>query len=130
EVTEGESRTCDDVEEGRVCETDPPAGESISRGDTVELIISAGPEAVEVPDVVGQSYEEAEAALEEAGLSVEREEQETTEEEPGTVLEQDPAAGEEAAPGDTVTLTVAVEPEGVQVPDVVGQQLTDAQATL
>ncbi|MGP4109638.1 Stk1 family PASTA domain-containing Ser/Thr kinase [Streptomyces sp. 4N509B] len=130
EVVEGESRTCDDVEEGLVCETNPAAGEDISRGDTVELTMSAGPEAVEVPDVVGESVEDAEATLEDAGFEVEREEQESDSEEAGTVLEQDPGGGEDAAPGATITLTVAVEPEGETVPDVVGSQLADAQALL
>lgn len=121
EVAEGDSVPCADIEEGLVCRTDPEAGETIARGETVTLLISEGPEAVEVPDVVGDSFEDAEAELEEAGFEVARENQETDEAEPDTVLEQSPAAGEEAEPGTEITLTVAIAPETVEVPDVVGQ---------
>ena len=126
---EGDTKPCQE-EEGTVCETDPPAGTRAERDSTVTLIISAGPEQVEVPDVTGSSYEEAKSQLEDLGLTVEREEEETSDEEAGTVLEQDPEAGEKVDPDTTITLTVAVEPEGTQVPDVVGRQFDDARATL
>jgi eukaryotic-like serine/threonine-protein kinase len=130
EVEQGDSRPCGDIEEGLVCETDPGDGEEISEGGTVTLIMSAGPEAVEVPDVVGDSYDDAEAELEEAGFTVEQESEESDSEEPGTVLDQDPKGGKKVAPESTITLTVAVEPEGVEVTDVVGWQLADAQTEL
>ncbi|MGP3967817.1 Stk1 family PASTA domain-containing Ser/Thr kinase [Streptomyces sp. 6N223] len=130
EVVEGDSRPCGDIEENLVCETDPPANSKISEGGTVTLIMSSGPEAVEVPDVIGDSFDDAKGELEDEGFSVKREEQESETDEPETVLEQDPAGGEEVAPESTITLTVAVEPEGIEVTDVVGWQLADAQAEL
>jgi eukaryotic-like serine/threonine-protein kinase len=129
-VREGDSRTCGDVAEGRVCETDPAEGAEIESGDLVTLTMSAGPEAVEVPDVVGDPIEDAEDALEEAGFDVARENEQTDDEEPGTVLEQDPGGSSEAAPGSTITLTVAEELPGVEVPDVVGWQYEDAVGEL
>ncbi|TDC73446.1 Stk1 family PASTA domain-containing Ser/Thr kinase [Streptomyces hainanensis] len=129
QAEEGESRPCPQ-DEGLVCETDPPAGTELEEGSTVTLIISEGPEAVEVPDVVGDDLEDAQAELEEAGFTVETEEEESTEEDPGTVLDQDPSGGQEAEPDSVVTLTVAVEPEGVEMPDVVGRSFDEASQIL
>jgi serine/threonine-protein kinase len=126
---EGQARPCEE-EAGTVCETDPAAGQELERDSVVTLILSEGPQAVEVPEVTGDSFEEAEAALTELGLQVTREDEESTDEEPETVLEQDPAAGDEVEPDSTVTLTVAVEPEGVPVPDVVGDNVEAARAEL
>jgi serine/threonine-protein kinase len=125
-VTTGDARACEDVEPELVCATDPEAGTETDEGATVTLFPSSGPGSVEVPDVVGESYEDAERTLEEAGFTVEREDDDSSDETPGTVIEQDPGSGEEAEAGDTITLTVAVEPSEIDVPDVTG--LTYEQA--
>ncbi|MDT0306999.1 Stk1 family PASTA domain-containing Ser/Thr kinase [Streptomyces sp. DSM 44917] len=125
----GDPRSCEE-EEGTVCTTDPEPGSDVERGATVTLFLSTGPEETEVPDVVGDDYEDAERELEEAGFEVDRETEATSEEDPGTVLDQDPEGGTSLARGETVTLTVAEEPEGEEVPDVVGDQLEQARAEL
>ncbi|GAB2875828.1 Stk1 family PASTA domain-containing Ser/Thr kinase [Streptomyces mayteni] len=144
-VAEGTSRPC--VEEAdTVCETSPSADEEIERGATVTLVMSSGPEPVEVPDVVGDPFQEALAELQDSGFRVAQESQEDGSAEPGTVLTQDPAAGEEAEPGETVTLVVADAPESesepepdpdgsenqatVAVPGVVGQEFNAAAQAL
>ncbi|WP_049578648.1 Stk1 family PASTA domain-containing Ser/Thr kinase [Streptomyces sp. SBT349] len=129
EPVEGETRPCDEEAE-TVCETTPAADEQHPRGTEVTIVMSEGPAPVEVPDVVGDPFDEAETTLEEAGFTVVREEEETSDEEPETVLEQSPEAGEEAEPDSEITLTVAVEPEGVEVPDVVGDHVDQARAEL
>ena len=43
----------DTVAEGDVISMDPPAGTTVYRGDTVTLVVSKGPELVEVPSVRG-----------------------------------------------------------------------------
>ncbi|RKN07265.1 Stk1 family PASTA domain-containing Ser/Thr kinase [Streptomyces radicis] len=128
-VESGETAPCEQ-EADTVCRTDPPAGEEHPRDTEVSIIMSEGPEPVEVPDVVGDPFDEAEAELEEAGFEVEREEEVTADETPETVLDQSPGAGEEADPESVVTLTVAVEPDGVQVPDVIGDHIDQARAEL
>jgi serine/threonine-protein kinase len=92
----------------------------------VTLVISSGPAQVAVPDVTGQGREDARSALEGAGLVVQEQESESADAEPGIVLAQDPAGGATAPRGATVTLTVAVEPSEVAVPDVTGQEVNDA----
>ncbi|MDO5048451.1 MAG: Stk1 family PASTA domain-containing Ser/Thr kinase [Actinomycetaceae bacterium] len=61
----------DDVEKGVVISQDPAGDETRYRTDPVSIVISKGPEMVEVPNVVRMSPEEATATLEAAGLKVE-----------------------------------------------------------
>jgi eukaryotic-like serine/threonine-protein kinase len=120
----------DDVENGRVIDTTPSQGSSAELGSTVIVRVSRGSEPVEVPPVTGQSEENARSALEAAGLTVQTTDQESEEEEPGTVLAQDPEGGTQVARGSTVTLTVAVEPPPVEIPDVVDDEEADARSEL
>ena len=48
-----------DVEKGKITRTDPAAGETIKKGDTVILWVSEGPEETEVPQVVGMDISKA-----------------------------------------------------------------------
>ena len=74
-------------------------------GDTVTLTVSKGPEMIEVPDVVGASVDDAKAALEGAGFTVD--------EDRGllglfgdTVKKQSVDGGDTAAKGSTITITI------------------------
>jgi serine/threonine-protein kinase len=89
----------EDVEAGQLIGTDPAAGTQVSRGDTVTLIISKGPDLVAVPDVVGMSLDEAVETLEAAGFSVNAEGPPR-----GTVFESDPSAGARVKRGTEVTI--------------------------
>jgi beta-lactam-binding protein with PASTA domain len=114
-----------------VIDTEPGSGAVIERGSTVVLRVSRGVEQVEVPDVVGESEDNARSALEGAGLrGGEVTERESADEEPGTVLEQDPAAGERLDRGSAVDLVVAAAPPEVAVPDVVGMTEDEARTAL
>ncbi len=125
EVEEAPSAT---VEKDRVISSDPEEGQAVQAGDTVNLVVSNGQ--VELPDLVGRSQEEAEAALDELGLSF-RTTTEESDEEPGTVIQQSPEAGP-VNQGTRVDLVVATEraPETVDVPDVVGMEAGEAEATI
>jgi len=83
---------------------------------------------VDVPLVVGQPFDAASATLTTAGLKVARLDDELSPQTPGTVLAQDPTDGRKAETGSTVTLTVSS--AEVTVPDVVGQQVDAASASL
>jgi len=121
-----ERRFSDDVAEGRVIETRPPARSLLERGRTVVLVVSRGVEQVEVPDVTGLDRDEAERLLRENELAIAAVTEETDEEAPGQVLRQDPSPGTEVDRGTTVTVTVAEEPSTVAVPDVVGVDVNTA----
>jgi serine/threonine-protein kinase len=94
--------------EGQVFAQDPGAGSEVSAGDVVTITVSEGPGEAEMPNVVGQDADDAEAVLEdEYGLDVSREtETEPCAQPPGTVCRQDPEAGTPVSPGDSVTLYV------------------------
>ncbi|WP_243696032.1 Stk1 family PASTA domain-containing Ser/Thr kinase [Labedella phragmitis] len=62
----------DDFEKGQVIRVIVPEG-PLRPGDTVTLVVSKGPDVVEVPDVVGLTIADAKAALEERGFIVELE---------------------------------------------------------
>ena len=59
----------DQVPKGSVVSQDPGPGTAF-KGDTVKLVVSKGPELVEVPRVVGMSAAKARAKLEAAGFKV------------------------------------------------------------
>jgi len=126
-VTESEQFD-DKVAKNHVIDTQPPPGTPLDKGSRVTLIVSKGPEQVEVPNEVGKALDDARNDLENAGfkVSVTRQESSTA---PDTVLSQNPASGPHDK-GSTVTLTVAKEPSTAPVPNEVGKADTDAVSAL
>jgi serine/threonine-protein kinase len=117
-----EQRTTDDtITENHVIETRPDAGEQREKGSTVVLVVSSGRERVTVPKVTGLSEDDARSTLQSLGFQIATTEQESEDQDPGTVLAQNPAPGTTLPKGARVTLTVAKEPQPVDVPDVVGE---------
>lgn len=108
----------------------PPGGEEIRRGTPVDLFVSTGSQAVEVPNLAGQGIDGALAALEEAGLTLGATRYELPEPAPAEeVIRSDPAAGEEIRHGEPVTLFISTGP-GVVVPNVTGESLDTAEDLL
>lgn len=124
-VEVGEERPDADHPSGEVLEQSPAPGEPVS--GTIELVVSAGPPPVSVPEVTGRPLEEARAAILEAGLRV-GEVTEGGEGDPGTVTSVEPAAGTEVAPDSAVALTMA--PTGGAVPDLSGMHRRQARAAI
>jgi len=96
------------VAPGLVARQDPPGGTEIEQGSTVTIVVSTGPGTAPVPDVVGQSLEDARAALQNAGFQVAVEERADDDTPPGRVIEQRPSGT--APPGSTVTIVVSTGP--------------------
>ncbi|WP_234401783.1 Stk1 family PASTA domain-containing Ser/Thr kinase [Thermobifida halotolerans] len=118
----------DDAPVGTVAGTDPAAGDKLLPGTLVTLILSDGPQHVEMPDVEGSSVAEARDALEDVGLTDVVEDEITSyDNPPGTVITSRPAPGEQADREESVTLTISA---GFPVPDVVGQNVDDAKRLL
>jgi serine/threonine-protein kinase len=101
-VSVGEAYS-DDVPEGVVISQEPTAG-TLFRGDTVSVVVSLGPENVQVPDVEDEDAEEAKAALESVGLTVRT--ITVLPAGPNEVLRQAPAAGNTVRVGSEVTIYV------------------------
>jgi serine/threonine-protein kinase len=67
---ESATDTSESIEEGRVIGVNGPEDRAWAPGDTVTLVVSTGPPLFEVPDVVGDSRDEAIEKLEAAGFQV------------------------------------------------------------
>ncbi|MDC2946014.1 Stk1 family PASTA domain-containing Ser/Thr kinase [Streptomyces heilongjiangensis] len=63
-------RVNSEFDKGLVAEISPGVGKQVGAGDTVTLTLSKGPEMIEVPDVVGDSVDDATRKLEDAGFEV------------------------------------------------------------
>lgn len=83
-----------------------------------------------VPSVVGASEDAARETMEDVGLLVEVQEAPNELLAAGTVFEQAPIPGARLEVGSAVTINVSTGPAGAMVPDVVGQQVTEAQQLL
>lgn len=118
--------------EGVVIGQDPPAGSELRRGSEVELIVSDGPDTVEVEDVVGLSLGEARQILEDEPyyfeVSVDEEFHDTAP--PGQVTAQSLEAEDEVEQGAKIVLRVSLGVEQVEVPDVSGLLREEAEARL
>ncbi len=119
-----------DFESGVVIESNPVAGVEIGSAVPVNLIVSSGPEEVEVPDVEGMTERDATAELTNLGLRVTVNEEFSTEVTRGDVIRQDPEAGETAFSGDVVLIVVSLGPAPVEVPDLSGLTESEAAAAL
>ncbi|AJE40308.1 Stk1 family PASTA domain-containing Ser/Thr kinase [Streptomyces nodosus] len=120
----------EDVPKGSVTGTDPAAGTERRGGSAIALKVSKG-SPVEVPDVTGESVDDATAELQDAGLQVKISDTPVTSDlDAGQVVRQSPDAGARTGKGDTVTLTISKGPERVEVPDVVGRNVDEARKTL
>ncbi len=124
------------VDEGVIIRTDPVAGTTVSPGIQIQVYVSLGETPATVPDVKNMTEADAKEAIAARNLVYGNT---TTDYSPdvaaGIVMSSDPAGGAEVGSdgetireGDTVNLIVS---NGlVQVPDVTGQPIAEASATL
>jgi serine/threonine-protein kinase len=116
---------------GEVIKTNPPAGASVKKGDTVTLYVSTGAQPVAVPNIVGQSYTAAEQTLSAKGFTPNGQKGTSPScvaQTANTVCTQSPAAGTPEPKGSTVTFTYS--PGGTAVPGVVGDTAQQASNLL
>jgi len=119
------------VPAGAVASTDPVAGARIAPGDTIALVVSRGPERYEVPDLRGQTQEQATATL--AGLTLlpgtigEAYDEQVP---AGQVVSQDPAPGAQVRRETPVSFVLSLGREPIGVPVVTGQGRDEAVAAV
>ncbi|WP_406156556.1 Stk1 family PASTA domain-containing Ser/Thr kinase [Streptomyces sp. NBC_00882] len=99
------TRVNSEYDAGQVAKQTPAGDSQAADGDTVTLTISKGPEMIEVPDVTGDSVDDAKTELEDAGFQVD--------EDRGllglfgdTVKKQSVEGGDTAPKGSTITITI------------------------
>jgi serine/threonine-protein kinase len=94
---------------GEVLSQSPSAGSEVEPGSTVAIVVSAGEEQAQVPNVIGKLRPDAVEAIRAAGLTPSVEEEETAVQgKVGRVLDQFPPPGVELEPGASVTIVVGV----------------------
>lgn len=108
----------DEVEEGHVISSDPAAGEQVSPGDTVKLVISSGPETkkVTVPTLTGTTLENARQIAESAGLTISSVTEVNSDYPAGQVIYQSIAANTEVDEGTGIILQVSLGPASTDPP--------------
>jgi len=113
-----------DVIAGYVIETDPVAGMTLPADGMVKVVISEGAVPTVVPQVIGQTPENARATLEELGFVVifgDAVALEFGDPNDGKVAEQNPEPGQRVDFGSAVTLRVGASADTIPVPNVLGQ---------
>ncbi|MFF8957011.1 Stk1 family PASTA domain-containing Ser/Thr kinase [Streptomyces sp. NPDC014894] len=104
EVEVAEGRVNAPQEAGSVARQSAAGGARLAGGDTVTLTVSKGPRMVAVPEVTGESEDDARSALESAGFEVRAEK--SFPYLGDTVSGQSPKGGGRAPEGSTVTIRI------------------------
>jgi serine/threonine-protein kinase len=107
----------DEIEAGNVVSTDPPPGTMVSEGDTVTFTVSSGEDTVDVPNLVGQTEDQAVATLNTAGLTLGQVSTEFSDAQPeGRVIRSTPSAGVSLPRGDQVDIVLSRGPAPTPTP--------------
>jgi len=116
----GRVETFDDaIPAGQVARTDPPIGENLPPDTPVDLIVSKGPEPVELEDITGRKEAVATRRLEEAGVQVGSSREFSESVADGRVISMTPEGGTVVDAGSTVEIVVSKGPPPVEVPDLI-----------
>jgi serine/threonine-protein kinase len=120
------------VPAGAVIGFDPPAATDLVRDQVVKVLVSKGHEPVAVPDVTGQTPEQAVANLEALGFVVQKgKDDRSAAVDVGEVMAVTPGPGDgPIGYGSTVSITVSIGVPLVTVPDLGGMNEEQATAAL
>jgi len=117
-----------DLEINYILEARPEPGSMVKQGAVIELVVSKGPETVELPDVVGMQIDAARARLKTDRFEVDQVKEEISNRPAGEVIFQAPAARTPLKVGSKVNLTVSLGP--LKVPSVAGKTREEAEKAL
>lgn len=116
---------------GTILSAVPASGVEVSKGTTVSVVVSKGPELYSVPDLVGTPLTDAESELTSIGFKIGEINSKFSETiASNAVIETTPATGSLQKPGTTITVTVSKGPKPIKVPNVVGAATQQAQSQL
>jgi serine/threonine-protein kinase len=99
----------DRVPAGHILMQKPRAGTLVKRGRAVTVVLSRGPQRIEVPEVIGEALQAAQVTLVAAGLRLGRTVHVFGEQPNGTVVAQRPAGGARAERDAAVDLFLSLE---------------------
>ena len=118
-------------EEGTVIDQDPLDGKLVI-GTEVHLVVSKGPQPLEVPDVAGMAAAKAAATLKDAGFKPVLVDAYSDEVDEGDVISTSPGAADVVGEGSDIEVYVSIGPEftDIKMPDVRGMDVNSATAKL
>ena len=128
-LVEVNERASDKIKPGRVIATEPTGGQEVDCESTVTLLVSQGPNLINLPDVVGEQQETAVAELRRLGF-IPNVETRDADQPQGEVIGQDPGPGSSLTRGTEVTIIVSTGAGSVIVPNVEGQPEDSAREIL
>ncbi len=121
----------DKADPGTVIDQSPVANATAEKGARIDLVVSKGPELVEVPKLIGLTEQQAQDALASVGLTPQPLPDEYNAEiEAGIIFKQQPGPGEQIEKGTPVQYVVSRGVETTTVPNVVGMTKQQAEARL
>jgi serine/threonine protein kinase len=132
-IRQAGTASSDTVEKGQIISQDPADGKTVEKNTTIEVIISSGSagnseNAVDIPNVVGQSETDASAALTAKGFQVTKTTSYSSSVAEGYVISQTPNGDTQGKEGDTITLEISLGSEKITVPDVSTSYKSEEQA--
>ncbi|WP_346417361.1 Stk1 family PASTA domain-containing Ser/Thr kinase [Listeria welshimeri] len=119
-------KNSDEVEEGKVINSDPEAGEMKEKGTKVNLFVSIGSKKITLDDYSGRSYSDTKALLEEQGFeSISAEEEYSSDVDKGMIISHTPSGGSEVvAKSTSVKFVVSKGAEPISLKDLRGYTKT------
>jgi serine/threonine protein kinase len=119
-----------DFARGIVFDQRPAGGTEAEEGSVVTIFVSRGTQQVAVPDVRGQSEEEARQTLSNNDLEATVVARESSDQPEGTVIRQSPDPGTKVEKGSVVSLVLSSGPGTVFVPTVVCDEKDEAEQAI
>lgn len=102
------------VKKGSIISQNPKAGSQVRTNEVVSILVSKGPQMVQVPDLVYVAQETAVKKLKKAGLEVNAQTEYSSQVSEGLVIRQDVEAGSKVEEGTVVTVLVSIGKEPQQ----------------
>jgi serine/threonine-protein kinase len=133
---DGKIKTADpqysaDVALDLVLAIEPSPGTNLPHNTPITLTLSAGPEPVDAPDLVGQTLKEARSSVQGSDLTVKKSDEVYSDDVPrGQIISQNPAPGPGLHRGDTITVVISKGPQPITIPEVSGMNVNEAVALL
>jgi serine/threonine-protein kinase len=118
------------IPKGLVISTNPSNGQKVKRDTPVAILVSKGVEEIALTTYVGQSGEQAQNELTDAGFNVESTFAYSETIAAGAVISQNPAGAVSLPKGSTITLVVSKGSKFVFIPNVYSIETTKAMAAL
>ena len=118
------------IPKGLVISSNPSSGRKVKRDTPVSILVSKGVEEIALTTYVGQSADQAQNELTEAGFNVESSFAFSESVAAGAVVSQAPSGVVSAPKGSTITLVVSKGSKFVFIPNVYSIETNKAMATL